>query len=113
MLQGEVFDVAVDVRAGSPTFGEHYSIYLNSEKKNQFFIPSGFAHGFCVTSDAALFSYKCTEFYNPANEKSLLWNDPSLNIDWPIDKPLLSSKDEDGICLKDFNEEDLPKYHGN
>lgn len=114
VLQGEVFDVAVDIRVGSPTFGESFSVYLSSEKKNQLFVPPGFAHGFLTMSEQVLFSYKCTNYYNPSTEFSLLWNDPALNIDWPLDKlgedPQLSEKDIKGIKLSDFCDADLPRY---
>lgn len=93
VLQGEVFDVAVDVRVGSPTFGKWVGVTLSSENKRQFWVPPGFAHGFCVTSDTALFAYKCTEFYNPQAETSVLWNDPAIGITWPVDAPLLSQRD--------------------
>lgn len=99
VLQGEVFDVAVDVRPNSPTFGEWISVILSAENKRQFYVPPGFAHGFCVTSDTALFAYKCTDKYNPAAEVSIQWNDPDLGIDWPVDGPELSAKDKTGIKL--------------
>jgi len=110
VLQGEVYDVAVDIRYGSPTFGRWTAIMLSSENKRQFYVPAGFAHGFCVTSKTALFSYKCTDNYNPTAEGSIIWNDPDLAIDWPIDKPELSVKDGEGLQLKDFPIERLPKY---
>ncbi len=99
VLQGEVYDVAVDVRAGSKTFGEWVAVTLSAENKRQFYVPPGFAHGFCVTSEMALFVYKCTDLYNPQAEGSILWNDPDLGIDWPIDEPLLSEKDKDAPRL--------------
>ena len=107
VLQGEVFDVAVDVRADSPTFGQWYGELLSSENHVQLFVPEGFAHGFCVTSEHALFAYKCTSFYNPSAEHSILWNDPAIGISWPIDDPELSAKDRDGAPLSDFNRESL------
>lgn len=110
VLQGEVFDVAVDVRVGSPTFGKWASVVLSADNKRQFFIPAGFAHGFCVTSDTALFAYKCTDKYNPQSEGSVLWNDPDLNIPWPTDAPELSAKDSQGIKLADFPQALLPTY---
>lgn len=112
VLQGEVFDVAVDIRVGSPTFGQVASVLLSAENKRQFYIPPGFAHGFCVTSETALFAYKCTEFYEPKAEASLLWNDPALAIDWPIDAPELSAKDAAALTLADFPPERLPRYAG-
>jgi dTDP-4-dehydrorhamnose 3,5-epimerase len=93
VLQGEVFDVAVDIRHGSPTFGRFESVTLSSENKRQFYVPPGFAHGFCVTSDTALFAYKCTDYYCAASEGSVLWNDPALAIPWPVRDPTLSEKD--------------------
>lgn len=110
VLQGEVFDVAVDIRVGSPTFGQWTSVMLSSDNKRQFFVPAGFGHGFCVTSDTALFAYKCTDNYNPQGEGCVLWNDPDLNIPWPVDPPELSEKDALGIKLADFPRELLPTY---
>ncbi|ELH8610901.1 dTDP-4-dehydrorhamnose 3,5-epimerase [Enterobacter asburiae] len=94
VTQGEVFDVAVDLRFGSETFGQYESIVLTGENKIQFYIPPGFAHGFCVLSDSADFQYKCTDFYDPSDEGGLIWNDSILNIDWPIKDPILSEKDK-------------------
>lgn len=99
VLQGEVFDVAVDVRADSPTFGQWYGAILSAKNHHQLFVPEGFAHGFCVTSETALFAYKCTDFYNPKAEFSLLWNDPDIGIEWPIKNPELSEKDRNGFTL--------------
>ncbi len=98
VIEGEVFDVAVDLRSGSPTFGGWEGLRLSGELKNQFFIPPGFAHGFLVLSDEAVFAYKCTDFYYPEDEDGIRWDDPSLNIAWPIDEIgeeplLLSAKD--------------------
>jgi len=94
-IEGEVFDVAVDIRPGSPTFGKWHGVILSSEKQNQFYIPEGFAHGFLVLSDTAIFAYKCTEFYHPEDEGGLMWNDPAIAIGWPDIgiAPLLSDKD--------------------
>jgi dTDP-4-dehydrorhamnose 3,5-epimerase len=111
VLRGEVFDVAVDIRVGSPTFGQWYGVTLSEDNHYQLWVPEGFAHGFCVTSDMALFSYKCTDFYNPAAEFSLRWNDPDLAIDWPIQEPTLSAKDQAAIRLKDFAQDILPRWH--
>lgn len=102
VLQGEVFDVAVDVRADSPTFGQWYGETLSAENHRQLFVPEGFAHGFCVTSETALFAYKCTGFYDPGSEHSLLWNDPDIGIRWPLEQPELSPKDRQGRPLGDF-----------
>jgi dTDP-4-dehydrorhamnose 3,5-epimerase len=107
VLQGAVFDVAVDVRADSPTFGQWYGETLSAENHVQLFVPEGFAHGFCVTSDFALFAYKCTDFYNPATEHSIQWNDPEIGIPWPIENPELSAKDSAGIPLRAFQRESL------
>jgi len=101
VLQGEVFDVAVDIRQGSPTFGEWVGVLLNEENKRQLWVPPGLAHGFVVTSDEALFGYKCTEFYNPAAEGTILWDDPDLGIDWPVSEPMLATKDRAGLRLRD------------
>ena len=96
-VQGLVYDVAVDLRNGSPTFGCYYGVVLDSEKQNQFYIPEGFAHGFYVLSETAVFSYKCTDFYHPEDEGGIMWNDPTIAIDWkgiaPEIEPLLSEKD--------------------
>lgn len=110
VLQGEVFDVAVDIRVGSPTFGETAVAILSSENKRQFYIPPGFAHGFCVTSETALFAYKCTEFYDPKAENSILWNDPAIGIAWPVDAPALSAKDQAAQTLMDIPFDRLPFY---
>lgn len=93
VTDGEVFDVAVDLRPGSETFGQHETIILTGKNKLQFYVPPGFAHGFCVLSDTADFQYKCTDYYDPSDESGLLWNDPSLAIQWPLSQPLLSEKD--------------------
>jgi len=82
-IEGEVFDIAVDIRSGSPTKGKWHSVILNSQKQNQFFIPPGFAHGFLVLSDTAVFSYKCTDFYYPDDEGGIIWNDSDIGIEWP------------------------------
>ena len=110
VLKGEVYDVAVDIRRGSPTFGQWTAVILSGENKKQFYIPPGFAHGFVVTSDEAMFSYKCTEIYNPATEIALLWNDPDLKIDWPIADPALSGKDIKGLRLRDIPEHKLVPF---
>lgn len=93
----KVYDVAVDLRKGSETFGKYYGVILDAEKQNMFYIPEGFAHGFYVLSDEAIFTYKCTDFYHPEDESGLMWNDPAIGIDWkaiaPDVNPLLSEKD--------------------
>lgn len=112
VLQGEVFDVAVDIRRGSPTFGQWEGATLSADNKRQFYVPPGFAHGFCVTSDTALFAYKCTEFYHPEAEATLRWDDPELGIDWPCAAPELSAKDSAGMRLRDLPQERLLAYQG-
>lgn len=111
VIAGEVFDVAVDIRRGSPTFGQWHGEFLSAQNHKQFYIPEGFAHGFCVTSEDAIFSYLCTDFYHPASEQSLLWNDPSIKIDWPITQPSLSEKDLKGTTLEDIQDHQLPQYN--
>ena len=110
VLEGEVFDVAVDVRVGSPTFGRWRGVTLSSENKRQLYVPPGFAHGFCVVSDHALFLYKCTDFYSAENELGVAWNDPEIGIDWPIESPRLSAKDLDNPRLKDIAADKLPSH---
>lgn len=110
VLQGSVFDVAVDVRQGSDSFGQWVGVELSAENKRQLIVPPGFAHGFCVTSDSAMFVYKCTDFYNHAAEVSVFWNDPDLKINWPIKAPQLSKKDQDARLLKDIAPEYLPTF---
>lgn len=110
VLLGEVFDVAVDIRLGSPTFGQWYGTVLSEANHHQLYVPEGFAHGFCVTSETALFAYKCTDFYDPAGEFSIRWDDPELGIEWPIEAPLLSAKDQAGRLLKDIPRESLPAW---
>lgn len=101
-LQGEVFDVVVDLRRRSPTFGRWYGLTLSAENHRQFFVPPGFAHGFAVLSETALFAYKCTELYAPQNEVTLAWNDPEIGIQWPLASPQLSAKDARGLPLRDI-----------
>uniref|UniRef100_UPI00080EDA9D dTDP-4-dehydrorhamnose 3,5-epimerase n=1 Tax=Vibrio splendidus TaxID=29497 RepID=UPI00080EDA9D len=103
VVSGEVFDVAVDIRKNSPTFGQWIGEYLSADNKRQLWIPEGFAHGFYVTSDEAEFVYKCTDYYNPQAEVSITWDDLDLAIDWPIAfTPLVSKKDDEGISLNNF-----------
>ncbi|GKX63857.1 dTDP-4-dehydrorhamnose 3,5-epimerase [Pragia fontium] len=102
VVRGEVFDVAVDIRPDSPTFGQWEGAILSEENKTQFWIPPGLAHGFVVLSDLADFEYKCTDYYNPASEGCLIWNDPNVAVDWPIDNPILSEKDKLGKTFKDL-----------
>ncbi len=108
VLHGEVFDVAVDIRLGSPTFGQWVGVTLSSENRHQIYIPEGFAHGFAVLSETALVLYKCTEFYTPSDEASLAWNDPAIGIDWPISEPILAPKDAAAPTLADLPKHRLP-----
>jgi len=110
VLKGEVFDVAVDIRKGSPTFGEWVGALLSQENGRQLFIPEGFAHGFYVVSESALFMYKCSDFYAPDCEGGVLWSDSEIGIDWPSQEPLLSSKDKNYPPLKEIAPERLPEY---
>ncbi|ACL73422.1 dTDP-4-dehydrorhamnose 3,5-epimerase [Thioalkalivibrio sulfidiphilus HL-EbGr7] len=110
VLKGEVFDVAVDVRTDSPTFGQWVGEYLSETNKRQLWVPEGFAHGFCVTSDEALFAYKCTRLYSPQTEISIRWDDPAIGIQWPVDAPALSQKDQAGLFLADIAPDQLPAY---
>ncbi len=110
VVAGEVFDVAVDVRHGSPTFGRWAGVHLSGENRWQFFVPKGFAHGFCVLSETAYFSYKCDGYYAPAHEQAVHWADPDLAIEWPVPAPSLSAKDQAGIRLRDFPVAKLPAY---
>ncbi len=103
VLQGEVFDVAVDVRKGSRTFGKWVGVILDGSKKQQLYVPEGFAHGFVVTSETALFHYKCTVQYRPENESVIRWNDPDLAITWPIQDPTLSKRDAEAPFLKNLS----------
>ncbi|PTO65255.1 dTDP-4-dehydrorhamnose 3,5-epimerase [Vibrio splendidus] len=104
VVSGEVFDVAVDIRKNSPTFGQWIGVYISAENKRQLWVPEGFAHGFLVISESAEFVYKCTDYYNPKAEHSIKWNDPDIGIEWPItngEEPLLSGKDKEGLPLSD------------
>lgn len=112
VVSGVVFDVAVDIRVGSPTFGKAVWAILSAGMKNQFWVPPGFAHGFCVLSETADFEYKCTDFYDPQDEGAVLWNDPELNIPWPVDQPLLSAKDSSALPLAQIDHSKLPVYEG-
>jgi dTDP-4-dehydrorhamnose 3,5-epimerase len=107
VLLGEVFDVAVDIRLGSPTFGQWFSVTLSADNKRQLYVPRGFAHGFCVTSETALFAYKCTDVYDARAEGSILWNDPEIGIPWPVSDPVLSEKDQRAPRLREVPAERL------
>ncbi|HEX9758809.1 MAG TPA: dTDP-4-dehydrorhamnose 3,5-epimerase [Nitrospiria bacterium] len=111
VLSGEVFDVVVDIRKGSSQFGKWIGVHLSGENKLQLYIPPGFAHGFCTLSDQANFVYKCTDLYSPKDERGIIWNDPTIGIQWPIISPLLSPKDASFKGLKEM-EDDLPLFEG-
>ncbi|EPP4908392.1 dTDP-4-dehydrorhamnose 3,5-epimerase [Escherichia albertii] len=104
VTKGEVFDVAVDLRKDSRTFGQYESVVLTEENKKIFYIPPGFAHGFCVLSNKADFFYKCTDFYYPNDEGGIIWNDSSLSIEWPVNAPVLSKKDMELPTLKNIRQ---------
>ena len=108
VVQGSVYDVAVDIRRGSPTFGQWYGVELSDQNMRQLYIPPGFAHGFCVLSETAGFLYKCTDLYQPGDERGICWNDPALNIPWPTTTPLLSPKDQ-AFQLFAAMQEELPQ----
>ena len=109
VLAGAVFDVAVDVRPDSITFGQWVGINLSADNRRQLFIPEGFAHGFCVLSDWALFSYKCSALYAPEDEGGILWSDPGIGIDWPVTRPIITGKDTAFACLADLGRSQLPQ----
>ena len=110
VITGEIFDVAVDIRQGSPTFGQCVGEYLSDQNKRQIFIPEGFAHGFCVTSETADVLYKTTDLYNPDDEYGVLWSDPDIGIDWPVEVPIVSDKDKQYPRLRNAIETQLPIY---
>ena len=107
VLQGEVFDVGVDIRRSSPTFGRWFGMTLSAENKRQFFLPPGFAHGFLVLSEMALFHYKCTDYYSPQDEQGFRWDDPDVGIKWPVENPILSQRDAAAPRLKALPPEKL------
>ncbi|MBO67421.1 MAG: dTDP-4-dehydrorhamnose 3,5-epimerase [Acidiferrobacteraceae bacterium] len=102
VVVGKVFDVAVDIRRSSPTFGQWFGLELSSENHKQLYVPPGFAHGFCTLSSTAELSYKCTALYDPSEDAAVLWNDPDINIDWPVSNPLLSPKDSSAPLLSEL-----------
>lgn len=102
VIEGEIWDVAVDLRPGSPTYGQHFGLTLSAENFLQFYIPPGFAHGFCVLSERAQLEYKCTDYYCPEDEFVLRWDDPTLAIPWPVQDPILSGRDLSGVPLADL-----------
>lgn len=110
VLQGEVFDVAVDIRNGSPTFGQWTGVMLSGENHRQLWIPAGFAHGFCVVSDTAYFMYKCTDRYAPDCEGGIIWNDSEIGIDWPLQDVSLSDKDQKYPLLRTIDPAKLPQF---
>ncbi len=105
VIAGKVLDIAVDIRFGSPTFGMHVAFELSGENHSQLWIPPGFAHGFSVLSDTAIFLYKCTDFYDKENERTIIFNDPQLNIDWRVNNPIISEKDLNGKFLKEIDKD--------
>ena len=110
VLRGEVLDVAVDVRAGSPAFGNFVAVMLSSGNGRQMWIPEGFAHGFVALSEEALVHYKVSQPYNPGGDRTIAWNDPDIGIEWPVSNPILSAKDVGGRRLADFAPDELPRY---
>ncbi len=115
VIAGAVYDVAVDIRSGSPTFGKWIGVELTADNKRQLYIPEGMAHGFYTLTEGVEFIYKCSDFYAPETERVIFWNDPDIAIDWKIKpgcSPLLSAKDGEGSMLRDMSDADLPVYHG-
>jgi dTDP-4-dehydrorhamnose 3,5-epimerase len=111
VLRGEIYDVAVDIRRGSPTFGRCVGVALSGRVPQQVWIPPGFAHGYCVLSDEALFTYKCTDYYHPETQFSVRWDDPAIGIDWPLEvAPVLADKDRDAPRLGEIPADRLPPY---
>ena len=109
VTHGEVFDVAVDIRKGSPTFGKWVGAILSDGNHHQLFVPKGFAHGFCVLSDEVDFVYKCSDFYTPGDEYGIRWNDAEFNIQWPITNPFVSEKDNSALLLREVSKTHLPE----
>lgn len=107
VVSGEVWDVVVDLRRSSPTFGKWFGMSLSAKDPVQLYIPEGFAHGFCVTGDEAVFCYKCTDYYSPSHERGIRWDDPDLGIPWPVREPILSEKDRGFPLMRELKEEDL------
>ncbi len=107
VVSGEIFDVVVDIRPGSSTFGKWTGAHLSDQNKRQLFIPEGFAHGFCVLSETTIFFYKCSDFYEPDDEGGILWSDPDIGIDWPVKDPIISEKDKHHPRLSDLLPEQL------
>lgn len=109
-VHGEVFDVAVDIRRGSPTFGRWWGTTLSAENHRQLWVPEGFAHGFVALADASIVTYKCSAYYSPADERTLRWDDPAVGIEWPVSDPILSDKDRAAVTLDAMGEGDLPAF---
>lgn len=112
VVEGEAFDVAVDIRLGSPSFGKWTSVLLSAEKQNQIYVPAGFAHGFVALTERVQFLYKCSTFYDPADERGILWSDPDLHISWEEANPLVLERDSKYPCLANVPREFLPPYSG-
>jgi dTDP-4-dehydrorhamnose 3,5-epimerase len=112
VLRGRVFDVAVDVRAGSPAFGGWVGRELSDENGWQLFVPPGFAHGFAALTDDVVFSYKCTEYYSPADERTIRWDDPTIGVEWPVTNPIIAAKDAGACTLAELPRDALPVYDG-
>jgi dTDP-4-dehydrorhamnose 3,5-epimerase len=112
VIEGEAFDVALDIRIGSPTFGRWTGLLLSAHARNQIYIPVGFAHGFVALTERVQFLYKCSDFYDPADERGILWNDPALEIPWGVSNPLISEKDAKYPTLSSAALENLPRYPG-
>jgi dTDP-4-dehydrorhamnose 3,5-epimerase len=110
VLDGEVYDVAVDIRRGSATFGQWTAVMLTGKNHRHFWIPEGFAHGFCVVSEHATFSYQCTQLYDAQADASVRWDDPAIGIDWPVSSPILSEKDNKALLLADIAADRLPEF---
>lgn len=111
VVEGEAFDVALDIRRGSPTFGKWAAVVLSAKEQNQIYIPAGFAHAFLALTDPVQFLYKCSEFYDPSDEHGIFWADPNLEIDWNVD-PLVSEKDSKYTSLRKISDNLLPRYNG-
>ncbi len=110
VIYGAIFDISVDIRRGSSTFGKWTGVHILGKNRRQVFVPVGFAHGFCIISNSAYVLYKCSDFYKPEDEMGILWSDPEIAIEWPISDPLLSVKDREYPCLSDVPENRLPLY---
>ena len=110
VISGKIFDVAVDLRPGFATFGKWTGFHLSGENRRQVFIPEGFAHGFCVLSESALFHYKCSDFYAPDDESGIIWSDPDIGIKWPVENPIVSEKDKQYQKFSELIADELPSF---